>query len=504
MKTIQLFFATAMTAVSMFAVTNMTHAAIPETDTLVVFDDYTGDDMGGIYPASFSRAISPSVFLPEGKANDTGFTDGRIALSTEKKHSGENALQFTWKSLKDGDWDARFGRNTPVKMAPFNIKKYKEICFYVSASARMAEGVFPTFHIQTTNNTISTDLDLVNYIDSTALMPNRWDKVVIPVSDIQKLQPTVNFRWDAIKLLGLSQNKVSKEEDPTRTMYIDNVFLVPDPNFELPSIATDTDPAVMFRNWSYAGQTAPSTLLLPDSLNKQGKQFTKLPISNSIKRGDSGNSVKISWNTAATPEGEVDGSWKALINMDDMSGYDLADEVTCIKFWIYSENALTQAAMPKIGIESHGNNDTAPAVLLSDYIDDLATDTWVEVVVPIADFKKISPDFAGYSAFKGVYFAPNAADAIQHTIYVDDMYLDDAELTGSSLSNTTEDIIFTAHYAQNVLKLSNSSIESCAIYSITGSLMHQATLHSGKVNISLIPGAYILRTEVGTIKLLVN
>src|SRR5690606_16698199 len=57
---------------------------------------------------------------------------------------------------------------------------------------------------------------------------------------------------------------------------------------------------------------------------------------------------------------------------------------------------------------------------MGNYVDDLAANTWTEVVVPLADFWATDASFVSQEFIKGLFFVQNAADDVEHTLYLDD------------------------------------------------------------------------------------
>ncbi len=505
MKANRLILCAATVALSTINMPSRLQAAIPETEPLVIFDEYTNPDGDNFYKPSFTSATLPSIFLPQGteEIKDgeavVGYKNGRIALSTDEAYNGTaTALKMTYHSQDGGAWTAGFGCHAPTHMAVFNIKKYKAIRMWVMSPTRMAKGVLPKLELQEKGNVKTKPLFLADHFTTDAIQPNTWTEIVIPISAIQTLQPTSNYRWDRIKLIFLSQ---TRKENTQRDFFIDNVTLVPDENFNA-DIVTDSDPDLIYRLSSFGDFTVPSTL---EQAIGDGVPNKKLPISNDIKMGDAGNSIKISWKSMPKETGT---GWKALLAFDQYSGYDATTDVTTLNFHVYSESGLTQATMPKVGLETHtpvaDKPGNGPQVNMSDFIGDIPAGEWTKVTIPMSAFKAINGKAIFYKELKGFFLTQNADDEKQHTIYVDNAFLADEEIPTNTVPVVSDKVVITAHYAQGTLTLAGADAKVCSVYSLTGSLIEHVILQNNTARISLAQGAYILRTEVGTVKLMVN
>ncbi|HSM47317.1 MAG TPA: T9SS type A sorting domain-containing protein, partial [Draconibacterium sp.] len=117
------------------------------------------------------------------------------------------------------------------------------------------------------------------------------------------------------------------------------------------------------------------------------------------------------------------GSWMALVAALNWKSFDLTT-MKSFKFWIYSPVALPKSALPKFFFESHsGDPNKSGKLMLANYVaTDLAANTWTEVNISLADVWAADVAFTAKDVVKGIFFEQNAADNIEHTLYLDEFY----------------------------------------------------------------------------------
>ncbi len=206
--------------------------------------------------------------------------------------------------------------------------------------------------------------------------------------------------------------------DPTAVTYIDDIKIIYDESIIPPSptslVLFDNSADDRFYDQSFSTKTAPSTLVqehwegfgLPDG--------DKLPVvTEPVKAG--ANALKLQWKSA---EG---GSWSAMVASIGWKMFDLTTMDT-LKFWIYSPEALPKSALPKFYFEAGaGDPNKTGKLMLADYVDaDLIANTWTEVNILLSDVWAADETFTAKDLIKGVFFEQNAADNVEHTLYMDE------------------------------------------------------------------------------------
>lgn len=207
--------------------------------------------------------------------------------------------------------------------------------------------------------------------------------------------------------------------DPTSITYIDDIKVIYDPTVEPPPAPTslilfDNSADNRFFDNSWSAKTAPSTLVQEHWNATSTDPGDKLPVVTTPAK-DGANAIKIQWKSA---EG---GSWMALVASKDWKVFNL-NEMKYLKFWVNSPVALAKTALPKFYFEAHSGTPKITGKLpLENYLPDgLAANTWTEVTILLSDVWAADPAFVAKNLVKGVFFEQNAADNVEHTLYVDE------------------------------------------------------------------------------------
>ncbi|HLW07339.1 MAG TPA: hypothetical protein VKY45_07225, partial [Marinilabiliaceae bacterium] len=288
--------------------------------------------------------------------------------------------------------------------------------------------------------------------------------------------------------------------DPTAKVYIDDIVFVKDESVVIPPPPTsytlfDDSADDRFYDNSWVNQTAPSTVVAEHWQGAGMPDGDKLPVVTSpVKAGT--NALKLQWKSVET------GDWKALTASIGWQSFDLTSMVE-LRFWVNSPVAMAKTALPLIYLEAHAGNPNATGKLpMADYLPDgLAANTWAEVVVPLADLWAADPSFDSKNVIKGVFFAQNATDNIQHTLFMDEFTF---ESGATGINNpTVADKALTAYYSNDKLYISNYS-GSVRVLDIAGRKIAEGTTYDGVFNVHLKTGVYIVNTANGNTKIVVQ
>jgi len=215
--------------------------------------------------------------------------------------------------------------------------------------------------------------------------------------------------------------------NPAAVTYIDDIKIIydesitPDPG---PTTLTlfDNSASDRFHDQSWSTKTAPSTLVQEHWQGANLPDGDKLPVvTEPVKAGT--NALKLQWKSA---EG---GSWMALVASIGWKLFDLT-KMDTLKFWINSPVALSKAALPIFFFESgSGDPNKSGKLMLADYIEaDLVANTWTEVNILLSDVWAADPAFTAKDLVKGIFFEQNAADNVEHTLYLDEFYFTTKEV----------------------------------------------------------------------------
>jgi hypothetical protein len=207
--------------------------------------------------------------------------------------------------------------------------------------------------------------------------------------------------------------------DPTAVTYIDDITIIYDESVTPPPGPTslvlfDNSESDRFYDQSWSTKTAPSTLVQEHWQDAGLPDGDKLPVvTEPVKAGT--NALKLQWKSA---EG---GSWMAMVASIGWKMFDLTTMDT-LKFWINSPVDLSKAALPKFFFEAgSGDPNKTGKLLLADYIEaDLVANAWTEVNILLSDVWAADETFTAKDIIKGIFFEQNAADNVEHTLYLDE------------------------------------------------------------------------------------
>lgn len=287
--------------------------------------------------------------------------------------------------------------------------------------------------------------------------------------------------------------------DPAAVTYIDDIVFVKDEDVVVPpppSALTlfDNSASDRFHDQSWVNQTAPSTVVTEHWQGAGLPDGDKLPVVTSpVKAGT--NALKLQWKSADT------GDWKAMTASIGWQAFDLTT-MKELKFWVNSPVALDKADLPKFYLEAFsGNPNVTGKLLLATYLPNgLVADTWTEVVVPLADLWAADPTFASKDLIKDVFFSQNAADNVEHTLYMDEFTF---VSTTTGLNPQLVNNAFNAYYFDGQIHISDYS-GTVRVYDIVGRKVAEGISENGNFRVNLNRGIYIVSTKLGNSKIVLK
>lgn len=295
-----------------------------------------------------------------------------------------------------------------------------------------------------------------------------------------------------ITVLSLFPN-FSDPVTPPSVSYIDDIMVIagdtvvpPPPTSNV--LFTDSEDD-RFYDQSWVNQTAPS-MVLAEPFEVGGEVADKLPVvTDPVHEGT--NALQLQWTSA---EG---GDWMVMVGSVGWQSFNLTD-VTYLNFWVNSTADLDTAALPMIFLESHtGEPNQTGRLRLADYVDSsLVADTWREVHVPLADFWDADPAFVSSSVVKGVFFAQNEADNVEHTLYLDHFTFGNMTSVDRPMANKQ----IKAYYYDGELRIADYA-GLVRVYDLVGRKVAEGNVFNGKMKLSLKNGIYIISTSEGNTKI---
>jgi hypothetical protein len=386
----------------------------PGPSSLVLFDNSESDRF---YDQSWSTKTAPSTLVQE-HWEGAGLPDGdKLPVVTDPVKAGTNALKLQWKSAEGGSWMAMVAS---IGWKMFDLTTMDTLKFWINSPVDLSKAALPKFFFEAGSGDPNKTgkLLLADYIEAD-LVANTWTEVNILLSDVWAADETFTAK-DIIKGIFFEQNAADNVE---HTLYLDEFIFKAK---EIPVVTSvlffDNSADNRFHDQSWSTKTAPSTLVQEHWEGPGLPDGDKLPVvTEPVKAG--ANALKLQWKSV---EG---GSWMAMVAALDWKSFDLTT-MKNFKFWIYSPEALPKSALPKFFLESHsGDPNKTGKLMLADYVvTDLAANTWTEVNIILADVWAADETFTAKDVIKGIFFEQNAADNIEHTLYLDEFYFTSDEV----------------------------------------------------------------------------
>ena len=454
--------------------------------SLILFANSASDRF---HDQTYTTKTAPSTLLQE-HWQAAGLPDGdKLPAVTSPVKAGANALKLQWKSAEGGAWMALVAA---VDWLSFDLTSMKTLKFWINSPVALAKTALPKFFLESHsgNPNKTGKLMLADYL-AADLAANTWTEVSIPLSDLWAADEAFTAKG-VVKGIFFEQNLADNVE---HTLYLDEFSFE---TTEAPPVITElvlfaNSTSDRFHDQSWSAKTAPSTLVqehwqaagLPDG--------DKLPVVTTIVKAGA-NALKLQWKSA---DG---GAWMALVAAVDWLSFDLTTMKT-LKFWVYSPVALAKTAMPKFFLESHsGNPNKTGKLLLSNYIAaDLAASTWTEVSIPLSDLWAADATFTAKNVVKGIFFEQNAADNVEHTLYLDEFkFLS----TSTGLIQMAAKTI-KAYYHNGEIHVTNYS-GYVRVFDLVGRKVAEGAAFNGKLGVNLKKGIYIVNTTEGNAKIVLQ
>lgn len=290
--------------------------------------------------------------------------------------------------------------------------------------------------------------------------------------------------------------------NPAAISYIDDITVVFDETVVPPPPPTsltlfDNSASDRFYDQSVVNQTAPSTVKTENPAGPGMTDGDKLPaVTTTVKAG--ANALKLQWKSVAT------GDWKAMTASIGWKVFDLTT-MKYLKFWVNSPVALNKTALPKIYLEAAsaaaGTPNITGKLLMSAYLPNgLTANTWTEVIVPLADLWAADATYTAKDLVKDVFFAQNTADNVEHTLYLDEFTFTS---TTTGLDIRTENKNFSAYYTNGEIHIPNYS-GYVRVFDLIGRNVAEGAAFDGKLSINLKKGIYIVNTNLGNTKIVLQ
>ncbi|MGH9582696.1 MAG: glucoamylase family protein, partial [Bryobacteraceae bacterium] len=132
------------------------------------------------------------------------------------------------------------------------------------------------------------------------------------------------------------------------------------------------------------------------------------------------NALRLDWKSMAN------GGWVAEIRVDAWRNRPLYFPGDTLFFWCYASRAIASADLPRIVLKDTGKNFTRPLDLRPYARDGIPGKKWTQIKIPLDRFATASVHSFEPHRVSSVFFIQGKADAVEHTLLVDEVKIDSA------------------------------------------------------------------------------
>ncbi len=175
--------------------------------------------------------------------------------------------------------------------------------------------------------------------------------------------------------------------------------------------------------YSAGKASAPSTLELDHG---------KLPVSKTVFYTPP-NALRLKWRSVP------DGGWEASVRAINFRNRQISFGGDVLYFWCFSEEGIPASDLPLIQL-SDANRDFSKPLKLKSFVQDLPAGKWVQVRIPLQEFKTGSIHSFQPDRTERVVFVQDAADSADHTLIIDEIKIDNAADSSTTASEPTSNL----------------------------------------------------------------
>lgn len=151
----------------------------------------------------------------------------------------------------------------------------------------------------------------------------------------------------------------------------------------------------------------------------------KLPVSRDVFYTPP-NALRLKWRSVP------DGGWEAGISAINFRNREINFQGDTLYFWCFSKEGISASALPLVQVSDTDDNFSI-SLPLGKFVPDLAPGKWVQVQIPLEEFKTRSIHELQPHRVNKVVFIQNKSDSAEHTLIVDEFMIDDRAVVSSGL-----------------------------------------------------------------------
>ena len=168
--------------------------------------------------------------------------------------------------------------------------------------------------------------------------------------------------------------------------------------------------------YSSGKATSPSTVELVNG---------KLPVSRDLFYTPP-NALRLKWRSLP------DGGWEAGISAINFKNREIDFQGDSLYFWCFSPEGIAASDLPLVEISDTGGNFSI-SLPMGKVLRGLSPGKWVQVQIPLEEFKTGSIHELERHRLTNVVFIQNQADSVEHTLIIDEVMIDDRAVASSGL-----------------------------------------------------------------------
>ncbi len=175
------------------------------------------------------------------------------------------------------------------------------------------------------------------------------------------------------------------------------------------------------------------------------------------------NALALQWQSMPN------GGWDAEINLYAWRNRNIDFAGDSLFLWLYAKDGIRAVDLPKIALRDIARNFTG-LLSIGSFTDDLVPGKWARARIPLANFPSTSLHPFDPRRLAAIILAQGAADGSAHTLYIDDIRIENAEQKNQHAPAAPE-IVQAKGYERHIdLKWKAEPDESVAQYVIYRSI----------------------------------
>ncbi|MDQ2712686.1 MAG: hypothetical protein M3Y24_10735 [Acidobacteriota bacterium] len=172
------------------------------------------------------------------------------------------------------------------------------------------------------------------------------------------------------------------------------------------------------------------------------------------------NALRLHWKSA--PEG----GWAVAVELYEFRNRDIFFPGDRLTYWAFSPGGLKAGEWPYLELHDVNKNFTHP-LDINNFATDLPAGKWIRVAIPLDRFLTASIRPFDAHRVNRLMFSQGPSDNAEHTLFVDDVHIEPAALSGSSAIPAIENVTakgYERHIDVNWQSSADANLQHYVIY----------------------------------------